>query len=385
MASNSKWRQVPVAIRNWVRYYYEIFRIGVSKQKVNPGTLLIVRLDAIGDYILFRNFLELTRESDQYKSYKITLCGNSVWKDLAIGLDQQFVDDFFWVDPKELKTAESRISIAREIRSMNFETVINPVYSRDADVEQIVICSGAKNVIGQSGDYINISTSVKSIADKYYTTLFHSAPGHQFEFFRNLEFFEKLLNRKLPLKRPFINTENATDEYITICPGANDPARRWNIEFFDQLCRQLMEILPDCKPVICGSKQDAPLAEQMKRLSGVKYMDLTGQLNLIQLKEIFSKSAIIIANDSGPFHIATALNKPAICISNGNNYRRFTPYPPEMKTNSLTVYPPGLRNETSEEVRIRKYAKAHQLLDINSISVDDVFREAVSLIKNHPS
>jgi ADP-heptose:LPS heptosyltransferase len=383
LASSSKGRQIPVAIGNWVRYYYEIFRIGISKRKVNPGTLLIVRLDAIGDYVLFRNFLETIRKSDQYKSHRITLCGNSIWKDLAIGLDQQFVDEFIWVDPKELKTQASRITLARKLRYMNFETVINPVYSRDADVEQLVVCSGAINIIGQTGEQVNISSSIRSIANKYYTHLIPSSREYQFEFYRNREFFENLLNRKISLKRPFINTENGTEEYITLCPGAGDPARRWNVNSFDKLCRLLLDILPQCKPVICGSKQDAHLADQLKKNPGVEYMDLTGQLSLMQLTEIFSKSAIIIANDSGPFHIAAALNKPAVCISNGNNYGRFAPYPPEMNTRSHTVFPPALLRETNEEIRIRKYGKAHQLLDINSVSVEDVFREARSLIKNH--
>ena len=59
-------------IQFWIRDSSYIKKGGI----INEKSLLIVRTEAIGDYFHFRNFLKYIRNSDQYKYYKITLCGN---------------------------------------------------------------------------------------------------------------------------------------------------------------------------------------------------------------------------------------------------------------------------------------------------------------------
>ncbi len=66
-----------------------LFRNGLLLKNCEPhhkippsNSLLIVRLDAIGDYILFRNFLKVIRNSEKFNNYTITLCGNTLWKDI---------------------------------------------------------------------------------------------------------------------------------------------------------------------------------------------------------------------------------------------------------------------------------------------------------------
>lgn len=74
----------------FILYYF----ITISNE-IKPNYLLLIRLDAIGDYVFFRNFIELLKKS---KKYNITLIGNSVWKNLAVGLDGEFIDSFIWFD-----------------------------------------------------------------------------------------------------------------------------------------------------------------------------------------------------------------------------------------------------------------------------------------------
>ena len=59
--------------------------------------LLVIKADAIGDYILFRNYLEILRASEKYKNYHITLLGNEIWQDIASKYDSAFVDDFIFI------------------------------------------------------------------------------------------------------------------------------------------------------------------------------------------------------------------------------------------------------------------------------------------------
>jgi ADP-heptose:LPS heptosyltransferase len=96
------------------------------------------------------------------------------------------------------------------------------------------------------------------------------------------------------------------------------------------------------------------------------------------LVELFSSARIIVCNDSGPFHIAVALNKNVVCISNGNNYGRFTPYPAEINNTSLTIYPEELLKIESETERLERYCREGSVLDINTISVEKVYREMIT-------
>ncbi|HOV12846.1 MAG TPA: hypothetical protein PK771_01060, partial [Spirochaetota bacterium] len=64
--------------------------------------LLIVKLDAIGDYIIFRNFIEEIKKSEKFCDYDITILGNILWKDLSEKQDSDFIKNFVWITKKSL-------------------------------------------------------------------------------------------------------------------------------------------------------------------------------------------------------------------------------------------------------------------------------------------
>ena len=77
--------------------YYIINLLVKPSKDINKNTLLFIRLDAIGDYVMFRNFIEILKKSDKYKNYNITLVGNSAWKNLSEELDKEYMDKFIWI------------------------------------------------------------------------------------------------------------------------------------------------------------------------------------------------------------------------------------------------------------------------------------------------
>ncbi|MBR4612166.1 MAG: hypothetical protein IKO40_05560, partial [Kiritimatiellae bacterium] len=60
--------------------------------------LLIIRLDAIGDYILFRNVLRFIRRSAAYRDTHLTVLGNPAWRGLAEAFDADLADKWIWVE-----------------------------------------------------------------------------------------------------------------------------------------------------------------------------------------------------------------------------------------------------------------------------------------------
>jgi ADP-heptose:LPS heptosyltransferase len=115
--------------------------------------------------------------------------------------------------------------------------------------------------------------------------------------------------------------------------------------------------------------------------SEISFRNLTGKLTLIELVSVMAESKLVITNDSGPFHIAVALGKRVVCISNGNNYGRFTPYPAAMHTKSLVNYPDDVLRLTEVE-RLGKFSREVRDVDINSIKPEAVYYSVKQLIVN---
>jgi ADP-heptose:LPS heptosyltransferase len=344
---------------------------------VKKNTLLLLKLDSIGDYVLFHDYIKVLKESEKYKNYEITLCGNHWWKSLAEELDAAYVKNFIWVDYFKLNASFLyRFRMYSQIHRRKFETLVHPTYSRCEVSDRLVKYSGIKKTIGNIGDLTNYPQSQKAKNDLFYSELIPSKAKYEFEFYRNRDFFEELLAEKIPLLRPQINYANADGENkIVFCPGAKDLFRLWSAENVIQLSEMLKPDFPAEEFVICGSEKDSNIAKEIINNSSIKFTDYTGMLDLMGLVKVLSQAKLVVTNDSGPFHIAVALNKKVVCISNGNNYGRFSPYPKEMNTNSVVIYPDEVLNCNSEEERLQTYCKHGSTLDINTISASVVYNK----------
>ena len=97
-----------------------------------------------------------------------------------------------------------------------------------------------------------------------------------------------------------------TRRLVVINPNASDkfPMRRWPLESFTELARQLLED-PEVFVLITGVAGEKPDAQSMcARLGSPRALDLTGQTTLTELLHLFDLSLVLITNDSGPAHFA---------------------------------------------------------------------------------
>ena len=193
-------------ILNFLIFLVLDFFIGLKKQAVNPDSLLLLRFDSIGDYLLFRKFLKIIKEDERYKNCKITLCGNIIWRELAETLDSDVIDEFIWMNRKKfLKSISYKFSFLKMVHAKGFETVINSTYTRELLFgDQIVKTSRAINQIGNSGSP-DKKNRMKIFSNGFYTKLIPAAGENMFEFYRNKEFFENLLGKKLEIENPGID------------------------------------------------------------------------------------------------------------------------------------------------------------------------------------
>lgn len=351
-----------------------------------PGSMLLIRLDAIGDYVLFRNFIKILKESKKYKNCKITLCGNTTWKELAENLDKDVVENFIWINRKDFYgNLIYKHKILKQIHNYGFETAIETTYSREVLFgDEIIKVSGATERIGNTGSIDKHSKWKRNLfSDKWYTMLIQSKENNVFEFYRNKEFFENLLGVKIDIKKPSIDvseisfTKLSSKNYIVLFPGGSSEKRRWGINNFLEIAKYILDN-SDYDIVIDGSKKEIKIAQYIwDNLRSQRVFVTAGSTSLVEMAKLLSTADLLLSNETSAVHFAAAVNTKFICISNGAFYNRFHPYPKEIFNDSYYIYPDEIMNNPDFNKDIYRFESS---LDINQIKPEKVKEVLKNLI-----
>ncbi len=118
----------------------------------------------------------------------------------------------------------------------------------------------------------------------------------------------------------------AASRWLILQPGARWPNKRWPVEYFGELVRLLAKAQPELRFAILGSSADAELGQAIARLHPQRCLDLTGHASLPEMIEWIRLSELMVSNDTGPMHVAAALNKPVVAIFGPTDPHRTGPY-----------------------------------------------------------
>lgn len=374
-------------------FFYNIINIiiNLSPYQITSKTLLIIRLDSIGDYLLVRNYLRLFKSSKKYCDYKITLCGNIVWKDLAETFDADVIDDFIWLDRKKFNNnLFYKYKLLKQIHHKGFEVVIDTTFSREILYgDSIVKTSRAKERIGSSGSpdsYVKWKRNL--ISNRFYTKLIQHSTNNLFEFYRNKEFFGQIFEEPNNISQPKMSVENiqmklpTKNDYIVIFPGAQEKKRMWPEENFKIIIKEILNKY-SFDIIIAGSNNEKEIAERLlENLYKERVFDLTGRTTLPELAKLISLSKLLISNETSAVHFAASVGTKFICVSNGNHYGRFNPYPKEMNVMGKYIYPPEIQNKINDFENLSNKYRFYSDLDINSISPETVIITLSQILLN---
>ncbi len=108
-----------------------------------------------------------------------------------------------------------------------------------------------------------------------------------------------------------------------LCPGAEyGPAKRWPPVYFARLAQELGR--RGYQIWSLGSGKDAPLGEEIERLSQERARNLCGKTGLDDAIDLLALADIVVSNDSGLMHVAAALHRPLLALY-GSSSPGFTP------------------------------------------------------------
>lgn len=301
--------------------------------------LLIIKTDAIGDYIILRNFIEIVKSSEKYKDHEIHLLGNPIWRDIALTYDSKWVTEYIFVKDNDLyESPYQLLKLGWRLFRNNYAVVLQPTPTRRLINDGIAILTAARHLITHEGDTIGILSRYKRKTDKLYTRLIKLPAGIYFEFDRNVFFFEQVLDGKLFINGPYFPAVEGECNGIVIFPGAGNVKRGWEKEKFFDLIERIMA--KTSQPVyITGGPAETAIAKYLvDHLPGTNIIDLTAKTSLPQLIELISLANLLVSNESSAIHIAAATKTPSVCILGGGHFERFAPYPAHMAIRPHCVY-----------------------------------------------
>lgn len=315
-----------------------IFRL-LAKLRPAKKRLLIIKTDAIGDFILFRNFIELTKHSAKYSGYEIELLANPLCKDVVSTYDASFVSAFYFTRQYELyESPWQTLKLGWKLFKRNYEVVLQPASTRLLITDGLAALTGARQIIGYESDTEAIQAKFKRKTDKFYSRLLQLPAEIYFEFDRNRYFFEQVLGEKLNINGPYIATKQTERNGIIIFPGAGTVKRGWEKEKFFDLLERI--IAKTSQPIyIAGSKAESDIAQYLvTHLPGTAITDLAGKTSLPELIEMIGAANLLISNETSAIHIAAATQTPSVCILGGGHFGRFAPYPAHTAFRPVCVY-----------------------------------------------
>ncbi len=355
-----------------------------QKQKI-----LILRLDGIGDFILWLDSAKEYRKIYPPDQFEIVLLANASWSDVAgqmlywdrvIPLDRQLFD----------RNLAYRWDMLRKLRAHGFDIVIQPRFSREFRYEDAIIKSSpAKERIGMDGDLSNINAGQKRRGDRHYTRLIKPGTEGVSELDRNAAFINALLKEgSFVPQRPGLLREMWKDvkspsiegPYYVLALGAGWDQKRWPLEYFAALAAKIYKKTGWVGVIGGDGKTDQELSKRLAGMEGLGIKDHVGKFSLQDSIGAIARARFLVGNDSGMAHVAAAVGIPSVCVLGGGQFGRFLPYPSGMKEGApISVYTQMPCYDCNWRC-IHKIHKGRPYPCIQEITVEQVWKQVEALI-----
>jgi heptosyltransferase III len=159
--------------------------------------------------------------------------------------------------------------------------------------------------------------------------------------------------------------------YAVLQPGARLPGMRWPVAKFAELARWLREKHGLVSVVNLGTRDDEIAADVRSEMQNCAVV-MDSQLDVRELIALIAGSRIIVANDSGPAHLAAALQRASVVIFGVTDPVQWRPWQSEhriVQTGATFDHPRGDKSIIVRNPR-----------PISSISVDEVRQNCDELL-----
>lgn len=152
---------------------------------------------------------------------------------------------------------------------------------------------------------------------------------------------------------------------IGVVPYVRGPSKQWPVGYFKELVRKLLAAGEGRAVVIFGGKQDK------WNVQGGNEIDLCGKTSITELAGALKRCSVVVGGDTGPVHLAAAMDVPTVVIFGGSDIRETAPV--SAKTTLVT------NNALCSPCRTRPTCADYDCL--KSIKPDEVYKAAEKWIR----
>jgi ADP-heptose:LPS heptosyltransferase len=301
--------------------------------------VLVLRTDAIGDFIVFLPTLKILRSI--FRDQELTLLARETATPLIE--NAPYCNSIISFDfDKYTSDSTYRLDLDHKLERARYDMVINAMYSRSPVSDAIVRATGAPIRIGfhcldQDGNQL-----VRLANEQFYSVVIQQTDEFVPEFTRNMCLVETLgwTHNEMVMPEVWIRDEDLrfAEEFfrthsidakrpsVILFPGAGADIRRWPVEKFSLLAKRLQTEL-QAQIILSGGPMDIKLIDTLKdSLRDFAPVTLSDQ-DLRKQAAVYKKASLFIGNETGPLQLAVAVGTPAIVILGGGFADRFFSYP----------------------------------------------------------
>jgi len=209
---------------------------------------------------------------------------------------------------KKQNKYKNLLQLLGQIRQSQYDLIIN--LQRFGSTGLLTALSGAKQTVGFD----------KNPFSRFFTRRYrHDVKSGQHEIARNHLLIASITDEwpakpcLYPAAEDYIKVQPyKTQSFICLAPTSvwftkQYPAEKW-VHLLDELPAEY-------KVYLLGSPADKELAEELKKATKNKdVVNLCGQLSLLQSAALMQDAQLNYVNDSGPMHLASALNAPTCAV-----------------------------------------------------------------------
>jgi lipopolysaccharide heptosyltransferase II len=286
--------------------------------------VLVMRLDNIGDVVMLSPALRSLRET--LPNARVTLLTSPAGARVSPMLpwiDETRVVEAVWQDASDRMPLdperEQRFIAALRADQYDAALIFTSFSQSPHAAAYACYLAGIPVRIGESKEF---GGSVLTHAVRPNPEALHQAE-------RNLRLLEhagiESSNRELELRVPVEAASNAEEllaahgatageRFVAVAPGASCAARRYDKRRFANVVSMLSERF---SVVLLGSERERALTHRIRAESRGAPINLGGRTTLTELAAVIDRASVLIANDSGPMHIADALDTPTVVLFSG--------------------------------------------------------------------
>ena len=303
--------------------------------------VLIVRLDEIGDMVMFSPFLRALRR--RLPEAHITLIVKPGVQNLVARCP--YVNEVLVFDQSGNRAERflrlpwrAMIFASRYLRHRSYDLALLPRWDTDYYYAAfIAFWSGAPLRLGYSETTTDYKRQVNRGFDRLLThCLMDRSLKHDVE--HNMTMIRFLGGDADDDRQEIWLDENdeafadvlldglgSSEILIGLGPsGGHSVLKQWPLEYFVELGCHLHQ-KHGARLLFVGGPGDEEMGKKLAHSIGASAIDLTGKMTLRQMAAVIKRCRVYVGNDSGPTHVAAAMGVPTVAIFGSSCPHRFHP------------------------------------------------------------